>query len=101
MKTITKIIELLKDQSLNTNTEALIVEKLKTFKGCETLTEEELSEKVVAVQIFAYVLYELIYEQSAQGKEEEAILWLFTLCESFTQDIPLSGKKMVKELEAS
>jgi hypothetical protein len=33
MKTITKMIERLKDLSLNPNTEALIVEKLKTFKG--------------------------------------------------------------------
>lgn len=49
--------------TLNTTKENLTAEKLKTFTGCEHLSDEQATETVFALQTFANILYELMNEQ--------------------------------------
>ncbi len=59
-----KVIPMKKVAGLNPQRENLTPEKLKTFEGCETLSDEAATETVFAIQTFANILYEFMNEQS-------------------------------------
>jgi hypothetical protein len=56
----TKIIKL--KGRLNSENESLTPEKLKSYKGCENLTDDQATETVFALQTFASILYEIMTE---------------------------------------
>ena len=58
--------------TLNTAKENLTVEKLKTFAGCEYLSDEQATETVFALQTFANILYELMSEQPKNNELKTA-----------------------------
>ncbi len=49
---------------LNPSKEMLTPEKLKTFAGCEKLTDEDATAMVFALQTLATILYEYMAEQN-------------------------------------
>lgn len=58
--------------ALNATKENLTVEKLKTFAGCEYLSDEQATETVFAIQTFANILYELMSEQPKHNELKTA-----------------------------
>lgn len=58
--------------ALNATKESLTVEKLKTFAGCENLSDEQATETVFALQTFANILYELMSEQPKNNELKTA-----------------------------
>jgi len=58
--------------ALNATKENLTVEKLKTFSGCEHLSDEQATETVFALQTFANILYELMSEQPKNNELKTA-----------------------------
>lgn len=74
----TKIMDLKKGQTLNPNKEPLTIEKLKTFKGFENLSEKEATETVFAIQTLANILYEFMNGRSMQSKPATEIINLNT-----------------------
>lgn len=66
MKKETKVLH------LNSNKENLTPEKLKTFSGCEGLSDQEASDTVFAIHTFANILYELITQQAKANELKKA-----------------------------
>ncbi len=60
MKSLTKTAML---KSINPQKEILTPEKLRTFAGMETLSDQDAVETVFAIQAFSNILYEFISEQ--------------------------------------
>lgn len=59
-----KVIPIKKVTGINPTKENLTPAKLKTFAGCEDLSDEAAAETVFAIQTLANVLYEFMNEQS-------------------------------------
>jgi hypothetical protein len=55
----------------NRKKEPLTVEKLKTFKGLENLTDEEAQNTLIAIQNFTSILYEYLSEQKRKEQKQE------------------------------
>ncbi|MBA3970551.1 MAG: hypothetical protein H0X46_00075 [Bacteroidetes bacterium] len=68
-----KVIELKSIESINPNKEALTLDKLKTFKGLENLTDEEAQETLFCIQTFSSILYAFINEQTKIEKQNKEI----------------------------
>lgn len=66
MKKETKVLH------LNGNKENLTPEKLKTFSGCEALSDQEASDTVFAIHTFANILHELITQQAKANELKKA-----------------------------
>ena len=66
-----KVIELKSIGSINPNKEVLTVEKLKTFRGLEKLTDEEAQETLFCIQTFSSILYAFLNEQAKIEKQNE------------------------------
>jgi len=47
-------------RSINPKREPLTIEKLRTFKGMENLTDEQAQELLFSIQAFAIILYDLL-----------------------------------------
>lgn len=58
--------------TLNPNKENLTPEKLKTFKGCEHLSEAEANSTVFAIFTLANILHEFVMEQSKSYTQKQA-----------------------------
>lgn len=69
---IGKIIPLKKVAGMNPHRENLTPDKLKTFSGCENLSDEAATETVFAIQTFANILYEFMTEQSKINQQKTA-----------------------------
>lgn len=67
-----KIIPIKKVTGLNLKKEDLTPEKLKTFSGCEALSEQAACDTVFAIQTFATILYELMSEQTSKNELKTA-----------------------------
>lgn len=67
-----KVIPMKKSVGINPDRENLTPEKLKTFSGCEGLTDEAATETVFAIQTFANILYELMSEQTNTNQQKLA-----------------------------
>jgi len=52
----------------NTNKEPLTIEKLKTFKGMENLTEEEAEQTLLGIKLLSTILIDF---QKNQEREKE------------------------------
>lgn len=63
-----KMIEDKKYEVLNPNKENLTVEKLRTFKGLENLSDEDAQETVFAIQTLANILYDFTIEQKNKNQ---------------------------------
>ncbi len=50
--------------TLNPSKENLTAEKLKTFQGCENLSEAEANDTVFAIYTLANILHEFVSQQS-------------------------------------
>lgn len=66
-----KIINL-KVGVVNPLKENITPEKLKTFKGCEAMSDAEATEVVFAIQTLANILYEFMNEQSKINQFKKA-----------------------------
>lgn len=64
-----KVIRIKSIESINPNKEALTLEKLKTFKGLENLTDEEAQETLFCIQTFSNILYAFINQQKKIEKQ--------------------------------
>jgi hypothetical protein len=67
-----KIIPIRKGTGLNLKREDLTPEKLKTFSGCETMSDQTAIDTVFAIQTFATILYELMSEQTSKNELKTA-----------------------------
>lgn len=67
-----KVISIKKVTGLNPKKEDLTPEKLKTFSGCDVLTDHAAIETVFAIQTFATILYELMSEQTNKNELKTA-----------------------------
>ena len=67
-----KIIPIKKVTGLNPKKEDLTPEKLKTFSGCEALSDQAAIDTVFAIQTFATILYELMSEQRNKNEFKTA-----------------------------
>jgi hypothetical protein len=61
-----------KSTSLNSKNESLTVEKLRSFKGFENISDEEAIEIVFALQTLANILYDLINDKSEDNQFKRA-----------------------------
>jgi hypothetical protein len=67
-----KVISIKKVICLNPKKEDLSAEKLKTFSGCEGLSDQAAIDTVFAIQTFATILYELMSEQTSKNELKTA-----------------------------
>ena len=74
MKNTDKIKELISGKSLNPSKEPLTVEKLKTFKGFESISDKDAEATVAYIQNLAAILYEFINSPAAQPTKEAEII---------------------------
>jgi hypothetical protein len=66
-----KIINL-KEGSINPLKENITSDKLKTFIGCEAMSDVQAKEVVFAIQTLANILYEFMSEQSKPNHIKKA-----------------------------
>jgi hypothetical protein len=66
-----KIINL-KEGVVNPLKENITPEKLKTFSGCEAMSDAQATEVVFAIQTLANILYDFLSEQSKPNQIKKA-----------------------------
>ena len=74
MKNTAKIKELISGKSLNPTKEDLTVEKLKTFKGYETISDKDAQATVASIQSLAAILHEFINSPVGQPSQQAEII---------------------------
>lgn len=58
-------------KKLNPKKEPLTKEKLRTFKGYENLSDEEISEVLFSIQSFSNILYEYLRAEGNENNNNE------------------------------
>ncbi len=74
MEKKTKIISLKNHRATNPSNETLTIEKLKTFKALENLSEEEAQQMLLEIKVLSAVMIDLLNNQQKENSENDLTL---------------------------